>query len=346
MTVQNITASACKSELDDYKTGNGSNINRPNGGNSALVTPLIDCILNEFPESRKTELAASAVILGLLPTILQSLGSTLAETGLLSLRGPLLAILIALGSTTVAGAKSAEFTNILRKLVDLEEHARSDTTQLRFPRIRGFLQASISVLETLAVGGAVANMVYLSYILGVHADVVFARETVFLVPLWTLIAAVIHIGGIMTVLVRVRLVMPTQINPSILGFAGWAQDQFTCCAFQTPRKLEWKEESLSYHSLTYLIELGTVAHVVFGTLVLSGLISFSVVDAVHILGRYAASALVCRAVLQSELLGMTETMAHGFKFSQHEGMEFRSHNTDVLPEERTDLLDQPHRANM
>lgn len=65
----------------------------PNG-TDYKVFHVVECLLHQFPEFRKSEMAASAVILGLLPTTLQSLGSTSAETSLLGLRRPVLALLV------------------------------------------------------------------------------------------------------------------------------------------------------------------------------------------------------------------------------------------------------------
>lgn len=55
----------CTVPYTAYKTGHVTA-----AGKSSLVTPVIECILDQFPEFRKSEMAASAEILGLLPTIL------------------------------------------------------------------------------------------------------------------------------------------------------------------------------------------------------------------------------------------------------------------------------------
>ncbi len=50
--------------------------------------------------------------------------------------------------------------------------------------------------------------------------------------------------------------------------------------------------------------MGTVMHTVFGALIMSSLLFFSVVDSVTIVGRYAASTIACRTVLRFELAGI------------------------------------------
>jgi hypothetical protein len=61
----------------------------------------LSCLLSTVSESAKGDMASASVLLGLTPSILSSLGPTLAEVSLLSLRRPILAILISLGSPAI-----------------------------------------------------------------------------------------------------------------------------------------------------------------------------------------------------------------------------------------------------
>lgn len=90
--IQGILRANCSAQYADYTSVGG-----PGPGPEGRVYmgfPVIECVLKQFPEYRKSEMAASAVILGLLPTTLQSLGSTSAETSLLALRRPGLALMV------------------------------------------------------------------------------------------------------------------------------------------------------------------------------------------------------------------------------------------------------------
>ncbi|KAK7749642.1 hypothetical protein SLS53_000220 [Cytospora paraplurivora] len=171
-----------------YKTGHVQA-----DGASSLVTPVIECILDQFPEFRKAEMAASAVILGLLPTILQGLGSTSVETSLLGLRRRTLAMLCAAGSPAVALMSAGEFVKMASKIIsgDMVVDAPLSSPQTLEAR-----KIFMSVLEYAFVGGAVANVGHLTYQLSAHAIVVFAPETNYLLVVWTALSIVIHLDGV------------------------------------------------------------------------------------------------------------------------------------------------------
>ncbi|KAI1263855.1 hypothetical protein F5Y18DRAFT_418152 [Xylariaceae sp. FL1019] len=311
----------CADSYAAYLTGN---VNKTIGLQS-LVNPVIDCVLTQMPESRKAEcmffheshyfepsfLAASNLVLGLVPTILQSLGSTTVETALVGIRRPFLGFLVAAGSPTVAMAKSSDFAESLSTFVE-----GKDVTGIHIPGM-GWSHVEkwailITVVEHLMVAGAFANVIDLAYELGVHAVAVFAPDTVFGVPLWTFLAAIIHLASVLTIWLRVRLTPATDkdehyrktgtVTPS------WLPTYFLPTAFQPMMQLEWKREHLLFHVLTWLISLGILIQVLFGTLVLSGLLFFSLVDSLTIVLRYILSAVLCRAVVKLELSGMKASL--------------------------------------
>ncbi|KAK7430808.1 hypothetical protein QQZ08_002597 [Neonectria magnoliae] len=311
--LQGIIHGDCQRDFDFYQSGR---INA-NASASSRVTPLINCILNQFPEFRKAELAASAVILGLLPMILQSLGSTTAETALLGRRRPLLALLLAAGSPAVNVARGSEIAETLAKFVEVADTPGAiPGVQLAVlsPHVRPF----ISVLQYLLVGGAVANVAHLTYRLGVNAIVGFAPETVFMLPLWAFLAMMIHVGGLIVLGVRVKAQganagkhrAERQQHQRASGFPSWVLDEFIPCAFQPAKFLQYRRETIWSPVLSWFLNLGVLAHIVLGTLVLSSLLFFSVKDAVVIVARFAASAIVCRTVVRIELAGMTERMRY------------------------------------
>ncbi|KAF7544090.1 hypothetical protein G7Z17_g10224 [Cylindrodendrum hubeiense] len=308
--LQDIIHNKCPEELNEYLTGN----NRSSNSASSVVTPLIECILQDFPEFRKTELGASAVILGLLPTILQSLGSTTAETAVLARRRPFLALLLAGGSPAVNIARGSEFAETLAKFVKGgEAHNTIPGVQLRLLSPR--LWPWISVLEYLLVGCAVTNVIHLTYRLGVNAVVGFARETIFMLPLWAFLAVIIHLGG--TIILHLRVTVGVadgfkhRTEQKTGGFPSLVLQEFTPCAFQPAKVLVWREkETIWFLVLSWFLNLGILIHIVFGTLVMSSLLFFSVVDSVVIITRFVGSAIVCRTVVRIELAGMTESMRH------------------------------------
>ncbi|ROW15866.1 hypothetical protein VPNG_02575 [Cytospora leucostoma] len=179
----------CAAPYAAYKTGHVQA-----DGASSLVTPVIECILQQFPEFRKAEMAASAVILGLLPTILQGLGSTSVETSLLGLRRRTLAMLCAAGSPAVALMSAGEFVETASKLITRDVVVDAGLSSPQTSKVRKIL---ISVLQYALVGGAVANVGHLTYRLSARAIVVFAPETNYLLAIWTALSIVVHLVGVL-----------------------------------------------------------------------------------------------------------------------------------------------------
>ncbi|KAI0394143.1 hypothetical protein F5Y17DRAFT_429072 [Xylariaceae sp. FL0594] len=311
--VQKIIRENCSTEYAAYLTGK---VNYALGKQS-LVTPVTDCILSVFPETKKAELAVGSLIMGLIPTILQNIGSSTIETALVGIRRPLLGFLISAGSPTVSMMRTRGFAEGIAEYVEGNVSNEIGIGFLCTTRRRGLWAALISIIQYIAVGGAVANVFHLAYELGVHAIAVFARDTIFAVPLWTLGAAIIHLAGLLAIWLRVRLVyldddygtrrggplsarIPTKILPSV---------------FHPPMRLKQRsaEDEKIYHvlfyALTWAINIGIIAQVAFGTLTLSGLLFFSITDTLIIVARYSLSAIVCRAVVRFELAGMLVSMA-------------------------------------
>ncbi|KAF4812898.1 hypothetical protein CGCSCA5_v008845 [Colletotrichum siamense] len=76
----------CSSQLENYKS------------NPDKKWSVVDCILDDFSESRKAEGAAAALTFGMAPVVLQNIGPNTSETSLLFMRRPLLALLLAISS--------------------------------------------------------------------------------------------------------------------------------------------------------------------------------------------------------------------------------------------------------
>ncbi|KAI0427696.1 hypothetical protein F5Y09DRAFT_315434 [Xylaria sp. FL1042] len=306
--VQAILRDNCSQPYAEYLTGN---VNSTLGLQS-LVNPVIDCILGVFPESRKAELATGALVLGLIPTILQSIGSSTVETALVGLRRPLLGFLISAGSPAVSIMKTGDFARVVTEFVDGGEPRELGIDNLRWSPGRAKWAVLISLLEYVVVGGAVANVLHLAWELGVYAVAIFAPNTIFGVPLWTLGAALIHLAGCLALWVRVRMRAVDArdgegYNMRTKPLNTWIPTQVIPALFHPSMTLELRRDRVNsfwFYVLTWVISIGSVAQVAFGTLVLSGLLFFSLADCLIIVGRYTLSAVFCRAVVRLELSGM------------------------------------------
>ncbi|KAH8585554.1 hypothetical protein B0O99DRAFT_696354 [Bisporella sp. PMI_857] len=74
---------------------------KPVKGVWTYLYSVIDCFFNYMRDIDKAEMASAGVLLGLMPTIIASAGSTLADTALLVSKRPLLAFLLAIESPSV-----------------------------------------------------------------------------------------------------------------------------------------------------------------------------------------------------------------------------------------------------
>ncbi|KAM4063799.1 hypothetical protein HRG_006910 [Hirsutella rhossiliensis] len=327
--VQEIIQSKCGVEFEDYKHGHSPNVTQ-----KTRVSVLINCILTQMSDFYKVNMAASSIVLGSAPMILQSLGSTTAETALLGLRRPILSFLLATGSPAVTTVKGSEFIEMLARFVRGGETRNLGMPGFHWSGIHMGLRPVVSLSEYLLVGVAATNVVLEAHRLGTRAIVVFVPTTTWLPSLWTLIAVLIHGGGTIALHLRVRVYKPPPPpGPAAGGFASWVPDELIPSAFQRPSRMAWRREHVAYYALSWFLSICTVAHVVFGTLIFSSLLFFSVRDATKVVARYAASAIICRAVVRFELAGLTEATTYGDDGPPPE-------STEALDEEVTMSLDE------
>lgn len=231
------------------------------------------------------------------------------ETALVGVRRPVLGFLISAGSPAVAMMKTNDFARAVTDFVEGGDPSELGIERLRASPRRAIWAVLIALLEYIVVGGAVANVLHLSWELGYHAVAIFAPNTIFGVPLWTLGAAAIHVAGCVALWVRVRIrhVDSRSYTAHTKPLNTWIPAQFIPAVFQPSMVFDLRQDRTSafwFYSLTWAISIGTVAQVAFGTLVLSGLLFFSLADCLIIVGRYTLSAVACRAILRLELAGM------------------------------------------
>lgn len=310
--IHGIVHEACHDEYAIYKTGK-DNDNGVNTTRYDQTRNVINCILAQISEYRKATMAASAVVLGSAPMVLQTIGSTTAETAMLGLRRPFLATLLAAGSPAVATTQGNQFIDVLSKFVVHRAGNEADAADINllvfnWSHDYSSLRYIVAICQYLLAGAAVANVAHLAYQLGVHAIVAFAPNITLLPPLWTFLAIVIHIGGIGAFHSRVRVRRKPQDQGAL---SRWLLDEVVPLALQDPVHLEWRSEHVWFYGLTWFLKIITTGQILFGTLLLSSLLFFTVRDATLVIGRYAASAIICRAIVHFELAGLKEvTLSH------------------------------------
>ncbi|KAK3671216.1 hypothetical protein LTR78_008851 [Recurvomyces mirabilis] len=259
----------------------------------------INCILDHFDSVTKANIASAAVILGLLPATLSSIGLSYVETGILALRRPGLAFLLAIGSPSVSPIKTFDYrgpSEILRK----------DDMAMRMARLGQPVQTAVFLLEYLLAIGATVNIGVVTWQLCVRTFCSFATDTWYMPSLWPLTAIAIHVGAALAVFLRVRF---ERQKPQ--GHKSWTlfdvlRNQWIPYRDQPEMILKRQAETMWFIMLSWVLSTGTVLHIVLGTLVFSSLLPISTSDAVQVAARYVASAVVCRAVLQYELACMRQ----------------------------------------
>ena len=82
----------------------------------APVYGVISCLLDATPNYRVAEMSVRSVVLGLAPPLIQSLGATTLQTSLVSLRRPLLALLLCAGSPAIRPLPSGDYVREIRRV--------------------------------------------------------------------------------------------------------------------------------------------------------------------------------------------------------------------------------------
>jgi hypothetical protein len=270
---------------------------------SGTVTPVIDCILGNLNETRKSNMAAAAVVLGLLPTTLGLVGSTTMEVGLVALRRPFLAFLLAAGAPAVSPIRTFDY-------VDSKELLQKKPGSVKVFSMGPTRKPAVALLQYVVAAAAVLNLATVSYGLCIRTVSSFTPETAYEPALWAFLAVAVHLFGTLSVHIRVRIVTGgSDVNTSRRGrlWRGILRE-FIPSAAQEDAELEIKNETYLYIVLAWFTSTGTVLHIIYGTLLFSSLLFISTSDAVVVVLRYLLSTWACRAMVMFELSGLRQVL--------------------------------------
>ncbi|EXJ57967.1 hypothetical protein A1O7_05390 [Cladophialophora yegresii CBS 114405] len=309
--LEEIVRGDCQQEYQVYLTKEA-----PKDYLSMTITPVVDCILEHLNETRKSNIAAAAVLLGLLPTTLGGVGSTTVEVGLVALRRPFLAFLLAAGAPAVSPLRTFDY-------VDTKELLAKKPGTAKIVTMGSTANTLISSFEYVMAASAVVNLAVVSYELCIQTVCSFAPEDAFLPALWAFLAIAVHFFGTWSVYLRTRIML---LEPK--ATRSWTQHiwrricaEFTPSAAREVARLEIRDETYLYIFLSWFTSMGTVLHIVYGTLAFSSILFISTSDAVTVVARYLASTLVCRAIVMYELSGLRQVTTHR-RSGSHGGPEF------------------------
>lgn len=266
----------------------------------------LSCLLGTTDEAAKGDMASASVLLGLTPSILAGLGPSLAEVSLLSLRRPILAFLISLGSPAIYPSRVGTYDNPSR-VYELVPGA------LAVPGIKSY-PGFVSAAEYLLAAAAIANVFQVSYDIGVRGVLGWWCEFSFAPIFWTLLTAVIHLFA--SLALRISLTRPkgqVRGTKTIDLKSTWAfltrfiDREWTLSANnKDPRELDEAVVGPVGVGLQLFAGWFAICHIAFGTAVFAGFSLVGTGDAAILLVRYLASGTVCRLIMLFEIGGMRE----------------------------------------
>ncbi|KAH9206237.1 hypothetical protein DL95DRAFT_315935 [Leptodontidium sp. 2 PMI_412] len=277
---------------------------KPVKGVWTYLYPVIDCLSNHMRDIDKAEMASAGVLLGLMPTIIASAGSTLVDTALLASRRPLLAFLLAMGSPSVTPLRTFQYEDVpnmleSRKTVLGVQHSSISQSSTK--------RAIIVIIEIALALAASVNVFHTTYMLGVGTFISWSAHVTAHPLLWSLFTGWIHLWGSWAFRLDVEKALPPSRRKERLWsrIQYWAQDEFTPCAMQKTRTLlRYQPNSYWFLVVSWWSAVLTLFHYIYGTLVFSSLLFINIRNALIVLIRLLGSTLCCRLIVKYELSGM------------------------------------------
>jgi hypothetical protein len=233
---------------------------------------MYSCIMANIPNYAKDNMASAAVLLGLTPFILASLGSNTTELALIASRRPILAILLVLGSPSVNPIRTFDYPNPAE---DLQEGKR----KLVLSRISDRKPHSIGniirvMIELALVMASVANLANLSWTLTLNTIAVTSCDSDMLVELWIGCAIFTHIFGVATFLTgsEMKYCDENKKHTSAWGWVReWLRAESSPSATHPRFTLSRRKQNKWFIFFSWLASTYTLTHIGFGVTVLSSL---------------------------------------------------------------------------
>ncbi|KAG6356073.1 hypothetical protein INS49_015458 [Diaporthe citri] len=273
---------------------------------------LVDCVLDQFSETRKAEAAAAALTLGLAPMLLQSIGPNTSQTSLLFVRRPVLASLLAISSPWPSNPDNTIYSTPQSAMeLSLVSFIRTERQNVPI----GVMASVVSLVEYVMALGAAANVASLAYQLG-HWAFFSSANNIYDPVLWTYNALFIHMVGVLGIYLQFH-------RPGSNGHSDdevkreeptwlprWLYHELTPAAYNKSTSLPLRERdlgkrppllALSLLVTAWILSIAPTLQVVLGTIMLSGSLLTGQGDARNCLFRYFGSAVVACALLSFEI---------------------------------------------
>ena len=304
--LQNVTTQ-CFQELHSHPENNSFQISPEDAVGCPNAYDLITCVQNGLPEQVQLAMASAQVLLGLTPTLLTILSPSVGEISMLSSARPLLAFLISMGRPAVYSMRALEYDDPVATLKIRESLFSQQPIQKP-----GCREAVISICQYLLAVASIANVVHLSWQLGLQTVVVWKAGMSSLVFLWSTCATVVHAVATLAcffspTMEKVRAQNKMVSDQSVWKLLMlWINSEMTICSAKKRKGyLQHKQkESMMTLGLNVLAGVGSFILLGYGTIVFSSLLFISPLDVVPVIFRYLASTIVSRSILMFELSGL------------------------------------------
>jgi hypothetical protein len=283
---------------------------------------MIKCLLDNAGSYIQYQLSSSQVLLGITPTIIAVLGTSMEEVCFVALIGRrrLLGLLLAAASPSIYTERAFKYQNpdeILKERL-IAQQVNSTKVNRRWAFV---------LLEYVLVLAAITNVGTLNWQLGVRSVNTVNPNTVYMLMIWSVLGVITHVMGAVVFHMRVRpldksgqcirrstvvsllkaMVSPSKW-PTISGIYH-ASKRMAYREFDSqPKDEEGKKlqysiipESRCFTFLAWFLSVFIIFHIILGTYILSSTNFIGPKVALGVLARYILSVFICRVIVVYEL---------------------------------------------
>lgn len=329
-----LSKGRCNATLRDYNTAYFA----PQGSLEASELLSIcyqheACVYDGLPTDEQLNFQSAAVILGLMPTLMSSIGVSVSEIALLSAHRPVLSLLISLAAPAIWPTRIFEYNDPGLAL------SGGDGTATKWlmtvPHLKPWAARTLSLVEYAIAFGAVINISLASKQMGEKTILSWGCTTVFVPLLWTALAAVPHVPAALSYgIVRWKDRWQGESERSSTVWHRWVsmvETEVTVCANQTAsRRRRSDKDGVPTMAVILNIFAGGLSFVYLfvGTVAFSSLVFISVWEVLNeVLWRFIISTAAARLILIVELAGLRGRRKDG----DHELIQDATELCEVIP---------------
>ncbi|KAI3390845.1 hypothetical protein diail_8548 [Diaporthe ilicicola] len=306
--LRSLSEGPCNRTLHDYQ----ESFNAPVGSSesSKLLSICYQherCLWDGLTTDQQLNFQSAGIVLGILPTLMSSIGVSISETALLSAHRPVLSLLLSLAAPAIWPTRLFEYNSPADLLA-------TGPGKLELRRVGPWKAGLLSLLEYACAIAAVVNTFLLSWDMGNKTILSWGCTTVVGPLLWTSLATVLHA---MSALSYNMVVWQLRKSSGMQQDRGptWRRLQSVMCAEFTPcanqevptQVVQRGKDSIPARAVVLHIIAGCASfvHLAFGTIIFSSLLFISVWDVLNrILWRFVLATFVARLILIVEVAGL------------------------------------------